>query len=293
MFTKILFAIFLFTSIANAADKLKVVATLPELAWAAEKIGGDSVEVISLLSGTEDPHFVDASPAFVFKAAKADVLLLNGLELEAGWLPKVLQMSGRAVIQRGEKGYCDASEKVAKLEVAQNYDRSKGDIHPGGNPHYTLSIVSMIQAGEKIKQCLEKAKGLDLSANFKAFKSSLEALHKEQSAALAGLKGKEFLVYHREFTYFFRDYGLVNAGSLEEVPGVLPSAAYLSRTAQAAKKSKAALVLASSVSPRKYLEKFQELSGIPFLTLQIHSMSGQDYLEFQRKLGKEISAHAK
>lgn len=283
--------VFLISLQAGAA--IKVVATLPELAWAAKEIGGDSVETVSLLSGNEDPHYVDASPAFVFKAAKADVIIYNGLELETGWLPKILQMSGHKKIQAGEAGNCDASEKIKKLETVENYDRSKGDIHPGGNPHYSLSAKSMILAGEKIRDCLAKAGEGDFEKSFQAYKSKLEKLHKEQSKKLSVLKKEKLMVYHREFSYLFEDYGIESSGSLEEVPGVLPSASYLTKSAKFAKKNKVSLVLASSVSPQKYLEKFKELTGIDFVMLQIHPRSGQDYIEFHQKLAQEIVDHVK
>lgn len=290
MFTKLLT---LFFMAIPAVAKINVTATLPEFAWAAKEIGGDQVAVQSFLAGTEDPHYMDASPAFVFKAAKADVLILNGMELESGWLPKILQMSGNAKIQRGEEGYCDASEKVKKLEEVKNYDRSQGDIHPQGNPHYTLSAKAMIAVGEKIKSCLKAAGAKKLDEAFSAYKKNMQALYEKQKSKLEPLKDKKFMVYHREFSYFLNDYGLKSLGSLEEVPGVLPSAGYLANTAAAAKKNEVALVLASSIAPQKYLEKFKELSGVGYLAAQIHPLGEQDYGEFFNKLVNEIVAHGK
>lgn len=283
---------FLFISLP-VFGKIQVVATLPELAWAAKALGGDDVEVISLLSGKEDPHYVDASPAFVFKVAKADLVVFNGMQLESGWLPKVLQMSGNSKVQPGEKGLCNASMKVEKLEVATNYDRSKGDIHPMGNPHYTLSPKRMIQAGAQIRECLEKAGKKNYKKSFGQYKEKLQKLYKQQKERLKKLQDKKFMVYHREFSYFLRDFELNSVGSLEEVPGVLPSAAFLSKTAAKAKKEKVFLALASSVSPKKYMEKFKELSGVDFVMLDIHAGRGDDYASFFNQVVDEIVKNAK
>lgn len=277
------------------AATLKGVATLPEFSWALEQIGGQDVESLSLLAGSEDPHYIDASPAFVFKSSKADVLVYNGMQLEAGWLPKILQMSGNNKIQWGAGGNCDASAGVKKLETISDYDRSKGDIHPAGNPHYTLSVKAMIKVGEKIKECLLasglEAKKKNLDANLKKYTQEMEALYQESAKKLAPLKGKKFMVYHREFSYLLDEHGLKALGSLEEVPGVLPSAAYLSKVAAKAKKLKVDLVLASSVSPTKYLDKFKELSGINYYMVQLHPGPGQDYKEFYRALVDGIVKH--
>jgi zinc/manganese transport system substrate-binding protein len=64
---------------ATAANaKLKVVATLPDLASLAREIGGDKVEVSAMAKPTEDPHFVDARPSFVVQLRDADVLIDGG-----------------------------------------------------------------------------------------------------------------------------------------------------------------------------------------------------------------------
>ena len=109
----------------------------------------------SLLEGTEDPHYVDAMPHWIVKAAKADVFCMVGLELETGWVPKVLSRSGNAKIQSGAPGHCDASKKVKALEIpVGKIDRSMGDIHPGGNPHYNLGPSFFSQAAESIVDVL-------------------------------------------------------------------------------------------------------------------------------------------
>lgn len=256
--------------------------SLPEFAWVVKRLAPES-EVISLLSGQEDPHFIDASPGFVFKVAKADMLVVNGMELEVGWLPKVITLSGNKSIHMGQTGYCDASLKVKKIEMLQNYNRSMGDMHPQGNPHYTLSLPRMVEASEGIKDCLVKI-GLaapKLEKNFEKLKQELLALYGELKK---NIKPATYYVFHREFNYLQADFGIDFKRSLEKIPGVLPSATYLAQMAIAAKKDQPKLVLASMTSPKKTLDKFKELSGIDYVKLQLHPRKEQNYLDFIRSI---------
>ena len=276
MFTKLL-TLFLFLSTAQA----KVVSTLPEFSWVAKQLL-PSVENISLLEGVEDPHFVDASPSFVFKLAKAKVLILNGLELEAGWIPAVIQMSGNAQIQPGAKGYCNASSKVQVIGKLKNFDRSMGDVHAQGTPHYTLSLTKMVNVAQGIKDCLIKA-GYDskqLEKNYLQLKKRFENLNTELKKKW--IKKKIFYVYHREFNYLVADFPIVLKESIEAVPGILPSANHLVKMAKLSKVDKPIKVIASYTAPKKVLAKFKEISGIPFLKLRLHPNRDEDYLDFMR-----------
>src|SRR5262245_18864980 len=123
----------------EAAAAVVVVTTTPDLAAIARQVGGASVEVHALALPTQDPHFVDARPNLALLLNKADLLIAQGLELEAGWLP-VLQSGARnPKILTGGDGFLDASTLVTVLEVPDpSVTRAQGDIHRGGNPHYLM-----------------------------------------------------------------------------------------------------------------------------------------------------------
>lgn len=292
---KILITFLLFSF--NVSAKLNVVASLPEFAWAVSELAGESTETISLLNGNEDPHFVDATPSFILKTSKADMVVANGMMLEIGWLPKAIQMSGNGKVQVGAPGYCDASTLVAKAQIIKNYDRSMGDVHPVGNPHYSFSPVSMIAVMESISKCLithlpEREKFI--FANLKSATSKLNDITKKVGEVLKPLKGRSVMTYHREFVYYFKDFGIKTAGTLEKVPGILPSASHLFEVAKIAKKNNVKLVFASLTNPRKYLDKFQEMTDIPYIQLPLH-LSGdfKDYYDYQLKLAEMIIKNVK
>src|SRR5215218_7717733 len=118
--------------------KLSVVATTPDLAALAREIGGDAVDVTALAKPTEDPHYVDAKPSHIVTLNRADILIEGGAELELGWLPPLLESARNGKIAAGAPGRIVVSEGIRMLEVPTTFDRSKGDVHSMGNPHFLL-----------------------------------------------------------------------------------------------------------------------------------------------------------
>src|SRR6266446_9953941 len=118
---------------------LHVVSSIPSLGSLAKEVGGNRVEVDSLGKGYQDPHFVEPKPNLMLVLNRADLLLHVGLELEIGWLPPLVLGSRNPKIQPGELGNLDCSQAIPVLDVpTTKLDRSMGDIHPQGNPHYWI-----------------------------------------------------------------------------------------------------------------------------------------------------------
>src|ERR671932_1343223 len=131
----------LLASQAGADAKIRVVATIPDLADMARNIGGDLLEIKSLATGVEDIHAVPMKPSFALLLNRADVLLLVGLEMEHAFLPGLLEAARNPKILRDAPGYIDCSVYVTPLEVPTRVDRALGDQHPAGNPHINLDPV--------------------------------------------------------------------------------------------------------------------------------------------------------
>src|ERR1044071_7434444 len=122
-----------------ASAKLNVVATLPDFGAIAEEIGGDKVKVTSIARGTEDQHFVDARPSYIRVLNQADVLIEGGAELEVGWLPPLVNGARNTKILSDAPGHVVLSRSIRLLEVpTAPVDRSMGDVHPFGNPHFSV-----------------------------------------------------------------------------------------------------------------------------------------------------------
>lgn len=248
--------------------KIKVVTTTPDIAEVVRAIGQDQVEVQSLLSGTEDPHFAEARPDYILKVNRADVVCAMGLELEIGWLPKVLSKSGNAKVQEGGTGSCALGKTVKPLDIPKGIiDRSLGDVHAHGNPHFNLDPMKLTEGGQEVVRVLSTllpAQKAFFEKNYDTFKKNMSDLHAQVSKSLPKVKVME---YHKEFTYFFSSYGLPSAGSLEEKPGMPPSAARMAMAAKLAKEQNVKVLLASPSAPHKTLERFQELSGVKVVTV--------------------------
>lgn len=270
-----LFALLVTVCGLAGAAPMRVVTTVTDLAWVARELGGKDVEVKALLTGKENPHYLDASPSFIREVGSAQVVCFAGLDLEVGWLPKVLSRSGNASVQAGGRGHCDAGSRVSVLEKPTGpVDRSLGDVHPSGNPHFWLSPLALAQSARAIADSLIAANppaASAVEASLKALEARLVELHQRNreriQRALAGETRPLIVEYHKEFSYLLDAYGLKSFGSIEEKPGVPPSAGRLASVAQAAKGAGVRLVIAAPYSPKQQLERFKEISGIPVLFL--------------------------
>ena len=124
---------------AEAADKVRVVATIPDLKSLTEAVGGDLVEVESLTRGTQNFHEAEVRPSMMLKLRRAELLVENGAELDA-WVDVAVQGANNAAHRpRRRAGRIEISRGMPLLEVpATRVDRSMGDVHPLGNPHFSL-----------------------------------------------------------------------------------------------------------------------------------------------------------
>lgn len=260
---QLIFCLLLSTSLI-AEGKIKVVTTLPDIAELVAEIGGHEVEVQSLLRGNEDPHYADARPDYILKVNRADVVCMIGLDLEEGWLNKVLAKSGNKKVQEGGLGYCILGKAIEALGIPTGkLDRSLGDIHAHGNPHFNLSPLKLADSGAEVVRVLSTIspdKATTFQKNHESFKQKMSQL---QNRLAKKINKKRVMEYHKEFTYFFNSYGLDSFGSLEEKPGMPPSAARIGLVANLAKENKVAVLFATPSAPHKVLERFQELSGVP------------------------------
>jgi ABC-type Zn uptake system ZnuABC Zn-binding protein ZnuA len=121
---------------ADRGARVEVVASLPNLASIATAVGGGRVEVTSIATGTQDAHFIDPKPSYMSRMRRADLLLVNGLDLEIGWIPPLTEGARNPKLLRGGPGHIDCSAGVPVVEVPASLSRAEGDVHPFGNPHY-------------------------------------------------------------------------------------------------------------------------------------------------------------
>ena len=249
---------------ASAHAKLNVVATTPDIAAIAKEIGGDKIELTTMARPTEDPHFVDAKPSFIVKLNKADVLIHGGAELEVGWLPKLIEQARNAKIISAAKGEVRCCEGVRMLEVPEKLDRSAGDIHAAGNPHFLVDPKNAKIVAHHIAEAfasLDAANRSFYEANSARFIAVLDAKLVEWQARLAPFRGQHVVAYHNSWLYFAERFEVKIEIFLEPKPGIPPSPAHLATVMAKMKEQNARVVIVDPYLNRKTAETVARGTG--------------------------------
>ena len=256
------------------AQQIRVVATWPAVADLTRQIGKELVSVESLATGVEDPHGVPMKPSFVPKMNRADVLVLIGLDGEMSWLPGLEEVASNPKIMPGQRGYIDCSVGIPVAEGPITRDRSEGDLHPKGNPHYLLDPVYTKIAAQNIAAGLSRNFPQHQAAfekNLKAYVAELDNWIGRWEKMAAPLKGVKFVEYHQEWVYFANRYGLKRVGTVELKPGIEPTPNHVVNLVQQIKAEKIPLLLYGAQNPRLPQQIANE-TGIK--ALRLYSNSG-------------------
>jgi zinc/manganese transport system substrate-binding protein len=250
---------------AGAAHaKLNVVATTPDFGAVATAIGKDLVSVDVLAKATEDPHFVDARPSHVVKLNRADALIEGGAELEAGWLPSLVDGARNPRIASGAPGRIVASQGIALIDVPSSVDRSQGDIHALGNPHFMLDPMNAKLVAAHIAEsfcALDAANCARYRANRDAFAASVDARMTEWTKELAPFAGAPLVTYHVSWRYFAQRFGLRASTFLEPKPGIPPSPPHLAEVIGQMKSEHMKAILVEPFQQRRVAEAVAARTG--------------------------------
>lgn len=268
---RLLLSLLCCVSALGTQAKLNVVATLPDFGSIAELIAGDKVQVTSIARGTEDPHFVDARPSFIRVLNQADVLLEGGAELEIGWLPPLVGSARNSKILAGAPGHVILSVGVPMLDLPTGpVDRSMGDVHPAGNPHYWLEpanakIMAARLAG--VFSQLDPKNAAAYAENLVQFNARLDQKLAGWTRQLEPFKGTKVATYHKAFDYFLKRFGFELVATLEPKPGVEPSPSYLNGLIPRLKSEGVKLIIIEGFRPRRTAERVAKDTGAKLLVL--------------------------
>ena len=269
---------------ATLRAELNVVASLPDFGSIAEAIVGEAVKVTTIARGSEDPHFVDARPSFVRVLNKADLLIEGGADLEVGWLPTLVTAARNAKIQGAGKGHLVLAPHVKLLDVpSAPVDRSMGDVHPTGNPHFWLDPRNGKIIAEKITERLSEldANNADLyRKNLAAFTARLESKWSEWLKRMEPLRGTKIVSYHKTYDYLAAAFGLHVVAQLEPKPGIEPSATHIAQLVQQARESGVKLVVIEPYRPRRAAEQLAEAIGARLVILPDKSGATPDAKDY-------------
>ncbi len=210
--------------------KLNVVTTYNYIADLVKKIGGDEVKVIALAKGYKDPHFVTPRPSFIAKMRQADLLIMNGGQLEIGWLPPIIRKANNPKVNTGSPGLLDLFGFIEACDVPAEVSRAQGDVHPDGNPHFHLNPENILRVSEAIKDKLvevDSANTENYKKKFEEFAAKWKQKMGEWRKAMKPFEGKNVVQYHKNFCYFLNWAGMNKIGTLEPVPGIPPTTKHI------------------------------------------------------------------
>ncbi len=258
-----------FAALASTAGaQLKVVATTPDLAALARDVGGNVVSVSALAKPTEDAHFVDAKPSHIVTLNRADVLIDGGAELELGWLPPLLESARNGKIGAGAPGRVVASEGIRLMEIPTSFDRSKGDVHSMGNPHFMVDPVAAKVVAANIAShfaAVDPKNAAVYRANLAKFNSTIDSKLAGWQQQLAPYRGAKIVTYHKDFGYLANRFGLQIVETLEPKPGIAPSPAHLAQVIGTMRSNNAKVILVQSFQNRRTAETVARQTGAAVL----------------------------
>lgn len=261
-----------------AQGTVNVVTTTEDLAALTREIGGEAVSVESIARGYQDPHFVEPKPSYILRLVKADLVILVGRDLEAAWLPPLLQQSRNSGIQPGARGYLDASLTAQILDVPTGpVTRAMGDVHALGNPHYWLDPGNGRRVAQAIMSTLttlQPSRAGYLSQRYANFDRRLAEAERRWDAMIAPYRGTKVVTYHRSWSNFAQRFGLDVVGYVEPRPGIPPSASHTRDLVQEMRRQNVRLIIVEPYFDRRTPNAIARDAGARVLELS-PSVGGQ------------------
>ena len=267
------------------AQPIRVITTTPELADMTKQIGREVVDAESLTRGVEFMHAVPVKPSFVPKLNRANLLAHMGLDLEVSWLPALLETAHNPKISPGQPGNIDCSTGVSVLDVPRSIDRSEGDVHPKGNPHYNLDPLNGKIMARNIAEGLARNYPQHrpvFEKNLAAYLAELDKAIARWQAMAAPLKGVKIVTYHVEWSYFANRFGLQQVGTIELKPGIEPTPNHLISLTQKMQQEKAQLIIFGPQSDR-FPRQLASQTGAAVVRLQSNAGGSSEtdtYIKF-------------
>jgi len=255
----------------RAEAKVHVVTTIETFADLARRVGGDRVEVKALSHGYMDPHFVEPKPSLVIDLNRADLLVHVGLEIEIGWLPPLVLGSRNEKIGMGQPGNLDASSQIPVLDVpTTKVDRSMGDIHPQGNPHYWVAPDNAVIVAREIAARLEQIDGSGAAAyraNLKRFEEEVGKRRAEWEKRAAPMRGTKVVTYHKSWSYVSKWLGLTEVGYVEPKPGIPAPPSHIAGLIGLMRREGVKVILMESFYPRNTVDLVGQKAGAKTLVM--------------------------
>ncbi len=264
--------------------KLNVATTYSYLGEVTKEIGGDEVKVTVLANPKLDPHFITPKPSLIGKIRRVDLLIINGGQLEIGWLPPLLKSANNRKIHAGGSGFLDVSGAIDFIDKPKSVSRAYGDVHPDGNPHFATDIHNIIPIAKLISMklsLLDPSNESIYKENYKTFVNKMEKLTKELESKYQECRGKKVVQYHELFNYVLNSYGVKNIINIEPLPGITPSSKHTLKVINSIKENSIKTILQDVYHEKKTAEFIAHKTGAKVFIVphDVGAVNGANNLE--------------
>ena len=260
---------------------MKIAVSYPYVGAITKSIGGEHITTVVLAKGNWDPHFVVPRPSLISKVRNADALIMNGGQLEIGWLPPLINRAANPKTQPNAKSFLNLSQHVKLIHKPLDVDRSGGDIHPDGNPHFHLDPNNILILAESIKKfliSLDSEHSDIYEKNFASFKSDWDKKLHIWEEKMRLNRGKKVIQFHDNLAYFNNCYGLQSIGTIEPLPGIPPSSRHTLKLIKLIKEQKPGYILHDVYHSTKTAQYIADKTGIK-IVLMPHDIGALNNIE--------------
>jgi zinc/manganese transport system substrate-binding protein len=245
------------TSLAHAAKPLRIVAATTDVGAIARAVVGKDARIDVVARADRDPHALEVRPSSMAMAAKADFYLMAGLQLDT-WSPEIVRGS-----RNRDLVVVDCASPIAVLEVPTGkVDKSMGDVHPQGNPHWWLDPAN----GAKVARFLAEKFGAARPDEAERFRVNAESFAAEIERRMpdwkARVAGREFVEFHRSWVYFAEAFDMRIVGCVEPLPGIPPSAKHLAALADLIRQKRVPVVIRDPYHPGDPVDFLARETGV-------------------------------
>jgi ABC-type Zn uptake system ZnuABC Zn-binding protein ZnuA len=225
------------------------------------------------MKGPENVHNVMAKPTEMLKLNQADLFVHGGLDAEP-WRDNLLKGARNPRVMPGKPGNVDMSAGVELLDVPTGkIDRSMGDVHAYGNPHYHLSPANAMRMTATLSRAMSAADAKNADAykqNATKLVNDLADTHKALREELKPLTGLKVVTFHPAWTYFAESFGLTIAGTIEPKPGITPSPAQVRDLVEKMKTEGVKVVIVETYSDQDLAASVAQRAGATLVRLPDH-----------------------
>lgn len=238
----------------GSAAPIRVVTTTTVFADIVGNVGGDLVQVTSLVPKNGDVHTFEPKPADVRTVAGAKLLVMNGLGLD-DWLEKTISNASRTGTP-----LVKLAVDLPGITLLPGEDPGTQNPHLFMDPKYVELYVDRIAAGLK---SVDPADASRFEAQAAAYKTRLQALDGWVRTQVASIPeaNRKLVTFHDAFPYYAREYGITIVGVAVAAPGQDPSAGYTAKLIDAIKKAGVKAIFSESQFPTKLVQQLAAETG--------------------------------